>query len=83
MVADLLAAGERTFGFVQRGADGVVRALLPVGGAGGAGGGAVSVGGGENLVQLAELVIERLRRECGHRKANGDEAECFAHILYS
>jgi hypothetical protein len=60
VVGDGLAAADGALRFVQRGADLVVGALLPVGVARGAGGGAGVGGRGQQFVELAELVVEWL-----------------------
>jgi hypothetical protein len=61
VIRDRLGAADRALALVQRGADRIVGALLPVGLARRAGGGADRGRGREQFVELAEFVVERFR----------------------
>ncbi|MNT09423.1 hypothetical protein D3C72_1442040 [compost metagenome] len=58
MIGDLLAGSDGAAFLIERGADHVIGALLPVGVAGRAGRRAVAVRRGQQFFQLAELVVE-------------------------
>ena len=82
VISDGAAAGDLAPGFIERGADRVVGALLPVGVARRAGGGAVGIRGGQHFFELAELVVEWFGGEGRHGKAQSqrsDGAERYAH----
>ena len=82
MVGDGAAAGDLAPGFIKGGADRVLGALLPVGVAWRAGGGAVGIRGGQHFFELAELVVEWFGSEGRYGKTQsqrGYGAERYAH----
>ncbi len=77
MIGDRLAARELLGGIVDLDLDIVVGLHLPIGVAGGSAGGALLVGRGQFLVQLAELVAAVAggvlgEARCGEERAKGE-----------
>ena len=74
MVRDGAGAADGAVLFVQGGAQLVVGALLPVGVARRTGRGAIGPRGRQQVVELAEFVVERFAGKGGNRKEKDGEA---------
>ena len=73
VVGDAFATGDAVLGLVQGHVDRVVDFLLPIFRARGTGCGALVVGGGQDLVQLAEAIEGAIVQGACREKANRDE----------